>query len=337
MPRFDSARYQALLSQESARHAQAMAGLLSQAAVDDPMAPPLAPFPGLPPVAPVAPVAPQQQFAPPAAAPQIDPATGYPVAAAPAPQPAVPAPPAPLPAAPAGYAYDAVTGQYVPTAPAPVAPAPVPAPQWPAAPIGGHPAPAPAPVPAPAPIGFAPPAPAAPQPPAPAAPVPGYPAGYAAPAPAAPAAPTPGAVPPLAPSPLVAQLSAGQLAELQTRAMRGEAAMQALEAQQREHYLSTAVSEGRISIAERAAWAAQMAAPGQMAPTVALLSSLTPGRVPVQPLGQATLAAGNATGGVPDTAWDAWESETFGIHPPATPTNVPAGVPGYPAAAPIGV
>jgi hypothetical protein len=272
MPRFDTARYQALLTQESARHAQAMAGLLSQAQVaDQQVAPPLPGFPGLP--APAAPAAPQM----------IDPATGYPVAAAPAaPQlppavPVAPAPPAaPAPAAPAGYAFDPVTQQYVPAAPVPaVQPAPVPAPA-PAAAYPGYPA-YPAPAPQPAPLGFAPPAPAVPAAPAPVAPAPGYPAGFTAPAPAAPAAPTPGAVPPLAPSPLVAQLSAGQLSELQARAARGEQAMMALEAQQREHYLSAAVNEGRISVAERQAWAAQMAQPGQMAPTVAAAVRADPG------------------------------------------------------------
>jgi hypothetical protein len=293
MPRFDSARYQALLTQESARHAQAMAGLLSQAQVADQVVPPLPGFPGLP---------------APAAPPQVDPATGLPVAAAPAPAPAAPAwpapaapaPPAPAPAAPAGYAFDPVSQQYVPTAPVPAvqpAPVPVPAPQ-PFAGVPGYP-PAPA---APAQPWPPAPAPAVPAAPAPAAPAPGYPAGFTAPAPAAPAAPTPGAVPPPAPSPLVAQLSAGQLAELQARAARGEQAMMALEAQQREHYLSTAVNEGRISVAERNAWATQMAQPNMMAPTVALLSSLTPGRVPVAPVGQAALAAGNATAGVPDAA-----------------------------------
>lgn len=128
---------------------------------------------------------------------------------------------------------------------------------------------------------------------------------------------------------MVATLSAGQLAELQSRAARGDQAMQALEAQQREHFLSAAVGEGRIAVSERQAWAAQMMR--DMPGTVALLSQLTPGRVPVAPIG--TTQQLSASGQIADAAWDAWEAETFGIAPPAAPAAAPAGFAPAPATA----
>jgi hypothetical protein len=280
--------------------------------------------------------------APPNAAAQPAAFSPFPPAAA-APAPGWPAAPAqPVPAVPAAQVYP--FGQPAPvSAPAPAAPPAAGLPGWPA----GQPVPAahPAMAPTPPPVGGTAYA-------VPAAPAPGYPpaAGYpAAPPPGNPYAPA--AYPPdpaaaaaaVAGMPAVAHLSAGQLAELQLRASRGDQAMQALEAQQREHYLTAAVNEGRISVAERPAWQAAMAAPGAMAHTVGLLSALTPGRVPVAPLGQAALAAPAAgAGGVPDAAWDAWEAETFGTGAPAA--AAPAGPAGYPvpgaatfAAHPLGV
>lgn len=123
--------------------------------------------------------------------------------------------------------------------------------------------------------------------------------------------PAEGATPPATPELVgagVATLSTGALAQLQAQATQGAEAMAILAAQRREGVLASALSSGRITPADREAWATRLEA--DEAGTTALLSSLTPA-FPVAELG-ADLAPNNDAA---DAAWDAFYGDVFGIEP----------------------
>lgn len=319
MPHLDQARYAALVQAEQLRHAQALAGALSASAVADPVAPALPGYPGMP----------DPTLAPAVAQQQLMPGWPAPVGAAPAPVAAPLVPLAPqytapaAPQAPAGYAFDAA-GQIVPAVTPPLAApavptAALPQPQFTAPPaaapqvgyvMGPNGQPVAVQLPPATVQQFTAPAPVQ----LPAAPIQQF---AAAPAPVQ----APQQFAPAAQMPAIATMSAGQVEELQQRAQRGDQAMAALEAQQREHYLTAAVTQGRIALTERPHWALSLQR--DPAGTLQLLNALTPGRVPVAPVGQAVTLSAPGGGGVDDAAWDAWEHDTFGTGSPPQPAAQP--------------
>lgn len=110
----------------------------------------------------------------------------------------------------------------------------------------------------------------------------------------------------------VVLLSQGQLDDLLAKANAGQSAAEQLAAQRRDGIITTALSEGRLAVAEREVFRQRLDA--DEAGTVALLSALQPGRVPVTPQGHAgDASATDAATSDEDAAFAAFSQVVYGL------------------------